>query len=243
MRTHGARLGRTVMRLGLSLCGALSLAMGTALGLGAQSVVVDQGTFSLSMGGEVIGSEEFSIRRAGFGRSAAYIASGTVALSLDGESQELRPLLSAHAPEGAADGYQLKVSGIDASEAVLNLVGPRFVASFRSAAGEEEREFSASTHTRIVERLVAHHYYFLGNVSEGARVPVIEPHSRLVMDLVAGAWVDEELRLGPNRVDARKVVFRDGEQERIVWFDRQGRVLRVEIPTLQYVAERQDLVG
>jgi hypothetical protein len=55
--------------------------------------------------------------------------------------------------------------------------------------------------------------------------------------------MDEELRLGPNRVDARKVVFRDGEQELIVWFDRQGRVLRVEIPTLQYVAERQDLVG
>ena len=243
MRTHDARLGRTVMRLGVSLCASLLLAMGTALGLGAQSVVVDQGTFSVSIGGEVIGSEEFSIRRAGFGRGAAYIASGAVALSRDGESQELRPLLSAHAPEGAADGYQLKVSGIDASEVVLNLVGPRFVSNFRSAAGEEEREFSASTHTRIVERLVAHHYYFLGNVSEGARVPVIEPRSRLVMDLVAGAWVDEELRLGPNRVDARKVVFRDGEQERIVWFDRQGRVLRVEIPALQYVAERQDLVG
>jgi len=38
-------------------------------------------------------------------------------------------------------------------------------------------------------------------------------------------------------------VFRDGEQERVVWFDRQGRVLRVDIPALQYVAERSDLVG
>ena len=74
-------------------------------------------------------------------------------------------------------------------------------------------------------------------------VPIIEPLSRLSINLVAGAWVDEEVRLGPNRVDARKVVFRDGEQERVVWFDRQGRVLRVDIPALQYVAERSDLVG
>ena len=204
---------------------------------------MDQGTFSVSIGGNVIGSEEFSIRRAGLGPSAAYIASGAVTLSRGGEFQELRPLLSAHAPEGAADAYQLKVTGADASEVVLNLVGPRFVSNFRSAAGEEEREFSASTQTRIVEQLVAHHYYFLGNVSEGAMVPVIEPRSRTVTDLVAGPSVDEELRLGPNRVDARRVVFGAGEQERIVWFDRQGRVLRVEIPALQYVAERQDLVG
>lgn len=231
------------MRLILSLCGLLFLLIGTVLELGAQSAVVDQGTFSVSVSGEVIGREEFSIRRAGLGRSAAYIASGAVTLLLDGESQELRPLLSAHAPEGATDGYQLKVTGMDASEIVINLVGPRFVSSFRSAAGEEEREFSARTHTRIVEQFVAHHYYFLANVSEGTQVPVIEPRARVVMDLVAGAWTNEELRLGQNRVEARRVVFQDGDHERIVWFDRQGRVLRVEIPGLEYVAERQDLVG
>lgn len=231
------------MRLIRSLCGSLLLSIGTALGLGAQSVVVDQGTFSVSVGGRVIGTEEFSIRRAGLGPSAAFIASGAVKLSLEEGFQELRPLLSAHAPDGAADGYQVKVTGVDASEVVLNLVGPRFVSNFRSAAGEEEREFSASARTRIIERLVAHHYYFLANVSEGMQVPVIEPRSRAVMDLVAGPWVNESLRLGPNQVEARKVVFRDGDQERIVWFDRQGRVLRVEIPALEYVAERQDLVG
>ena len=231
------------MRLGRSLLASLVLATGSALGLGAQSVVVDQGTFSVAIDGEVIGSEEFSIRRAGLGRTAVYFASGTVTLSRNGESQELRPMLSAHAPEGAADGYQLKVTGFDASEIELNLVGPRFVSSFRSAAGQEEREFSATAHTRILEQFVAHHYYFLGDVTDGTLVPVIEPRSRLAINLVAGAWVDEELLLGPNRVAARKVVFRDGEQERVVWFDRQGRVLRVEIPALRYVAERQDPVG
>ena len=42
---------------------------------------------------------------------------------------------------------------------------------------------------------------------------------------------------------ARRVAFRSGEHERIVWFGSQGQVLRVEVPSLGYVAERQDLVG
>jgi hypothetical protein len=53
-----------------------------------------------------------------------------------------------------------------------------------------------------------------------------------------------ELRLGPNRVPALRVDFAsDRDDDRVVWFDRQGRVLRVEIPSLRYVAERIDLVG
>jgi hypothetical protein len=45
-------------------------------------------------------------------------------------------------------------------------------------------------------------------------------------------------------VPARQSVFsEDDGTERRVWFDRQGRVLRVEIPSLGWVAERTDLVG
>ena len=44
-----------MMRLGQCLCGSLLLTICTALALGAQSVVVDQGTFSVSIGGEIIG--------------------------------------------------------------------------------------------------------------------------------------------------------------------------------------------
>jgi hypothetical protein len=58
-----------------------------------------------------------------------------------------------------------------------------------------------------------------------------------------GAAREESLQLGPNVVDARRVELSAGDDRRIVWFDRLGRVLRVSIPARGYVAQRTDLVG
>jgi hypothetical protein len=38
------------------------------------------------------------------------------------------------------------------------------------------------------------------------------------------------------------VDFTSGEERHAVWFDRLGRVLRVEVPARGYVAERVDLL-
>ena len=108
---------------------------------------------------------------------------------------------------------------------------------------EEEREFLARPETRILEEGVAHHYYFLSSLREGSAAPVLEPRTRRQLRLVASAWVDQVLDLGTTQVPARRVVFTAGEEERIVWFDRQGRVLRLEIPSRSFAAVRTDLVG
>ena len=237
------RIPVPVRALGPVLCFAIGAGAVGLRSLAAQSVVVDQGTFALSVEGALVGTEEFSIRRAGFGNDAVFIASGVVTTALGAESQDLRTLLRATAPDGAAGGYQVKVAGAEAVEITLSLAGRRFVSSFVSDAGQEEREFRARPGTRIVEHLVAHHFYFLRNLREGASTPVIEPRSRLELELTAGAWEDEEIRLGRNRVSARRVVFSTSQGDRLVWFDRQGRVLRVEVPASGYVAVRQDLVG
>jgi hypothetical protein len=49
--------------------------------------------------------------------------------------------------------------------------------------------------------------------------------------------------LGARDEPAPKETFTAADETRMVWIDRQGRVLRVEIPSAGYVAERQDLVG
>jgi len=209
----------------------------------AQSVLVDEGTFAVRLEGREAGTEEFAIRRAGMGNDATVIANGVVQLTTDQGHLELRPLLETVLPDGAAASYQLKVSGTETAELSLALAGRRYVSRIRTDAGEEEREFLARPETRILEEDVAHQYYFLRNVREGTRVPVIEPRTRRQLQLVASAWTDEEVRVGAARVQARRVSFSGGDAERVVWFDRQGRVLRVEIPARGYVAERQDLVG
>lgn len=227
----------------------LVLALASALlplSLGAQSVVVDEGTFALTMGGKPAGTESFQIRRAGVGTEAIAISQAHVQLNEPEGRVELTPLLEDSLASGVATSYHLKVSGAVTSEMSLKLAGRRYVSLIRSSAGEEQREYLARPGTHILEKGVAHQYYFLRNVRAGTKVPVIEPRTRREFQLTATASTDVELQLGPNTVPARKVTFtgdNGGGDTRTVWYDRQGRVLKVEIPSLGYVAERQDLVG
>lgn len=209
----------------------------------AQTVVVDQGTFTLTVAGRSAGTETFAIRRSGLGNEGTILAHGVVTLTLDGNESEVRPVLVAIPTDGSTTEYEVKVSGADEMEGRLVLAGNRYVSRFRSAAGEEEREFLARPGTRVLDVMVAHQYYFLRGVREGTVASIVEPRTRRAIDLVASAWENEVIQLGPNRVPARRVTFGVGADARTVWYDSQGRVLRVAIPALNYVAQRQDVVG
>ena len=208
----------------------------------AQGVVVDQGRFAVTLDGESAGFEDFTIRRAGLGGDAAIFANGTITLTRAGGAQQILPLLRAIPPDGIASQYQVEVTGVEPLDLRLRLAQRRYVAVIQSQLGEEQREFPAQPDTRIVDVDVAHHYYFLREVREGTVTPVLEPRLRGHLQLRAGAPEDEELRLGQTAVQARRIELSAGEDRRIVWFDRVGRVLRVEIPSRRYVAQRVDLL-
>lgn len=229
-----------MMRSGLTRALALAFALpGAAL---AQGVVVDQGRFTVMLDGNVAGTEEFTIRRAGLGGDAAIFANGTVTLTRAGGEQRIVPLLRATPPDGIANQYQVEVMGAERLDLRLRLAQRRYVAVIQSASGEEQREFPAHPDTRLLEADVAHHYYFLRDVREGSVTPVLEPRTRGHAELRAGAATEVEVRLGQTVVTARRVVFSSGDETRTVWYDRVGRVLRVEIPVRRYVAERVDLL-
>jgi len=225
----------------------LTAALGALLTVPAlasgQSVVVDEGTFAVTLRGRDAGTETFSIRRAGLGSDATIISNAVVQLQTEAGVLTLRPLLETLLPDGAASKYQLEATGAEPMELSLSLAGRRFVSRIRTGAGEEEREFLARAETRILEDLVAHHYYFLRGVRESSTTPAIEPRTRRQLQLTATSSTDVEVTLGSIRVPARRVAFSTSEDERTVWFDRQGRVLRVEVPARGYVAVRTDLVG
>jgi hypothetical protein len=218
-------------------------AMTAPLPLHAQSVVVDEGTFTVTVNGRDAGTETFAIRRSGLGNEGTVLAHGVVTLSLEGGRQEVRPILEAIPTNGTTTRYQVTVSGAEELQASLALAGNRYVSEFRSPAGEEEREFLARPATHVLDVMVAHQYYFMRGVLEGSRATVIEPRTRRSISLEASGWEDDEISLGRNRVPARRVTFGVGDDARTVWYDGQGRVLRVAVPSLGYVAEREDLVG
>ena len=203
-----------------------------------QGIVVDQGEFSVTINNRTSGSEEFTIRRAGIGRDDAIFANAVVRFETAG-GQEVRPLLRASPPAGIATSYQVEVDGSDALALQLRLAGQlRYVAIISSALGEEHREFPALPDTRVLEQDVAHHYYFLRDAREGTTIPVLEPRTRSRFLLQVSAPQDEELQLGQRLFQTRRVEFFAGEDRRVVWYDRLGRVLRVSIPLRGYLAER-----
>ncbi len=210
----------------------------------AQGVVVDEGTFAVSIDGLASGTEAFVIRRPGVGRQDALFANGTVALSRPEGRQEMRPLLHAAPPDGIAVRYQVSVTGLDAVEVQVARSERRYVATIRSNRGAEDREFQAHTDTRVLELQVAHHYYFLRDLRSERTVHTLEPRTSTQGLITARESSQVTIRLGRNQIQAKRVIFTtDGGVNQTVWYDRQGRVLRVEIPSQGYIAERTDLVG
>lgn len=230
------------MRPSLGAATLVALAVLVPYGASGQGLVVDQGRFVVTVRGDSVGVEDFTIRRAGLGREDAIFANATVILSREGASQEIRPLLRATPPDGIAIEYQVEVTGLDAMELGLRRAGRRFVATIQSELGEEQREFAAGPETRVLETDVAHHYYFLRDAREGSVTPALVPRTREHIEVIAGASTEEDLHVGTAVVAARRVEFSTGADSRVVWFDRLGRVLRVEIPASGYSAERLDVL-
>jgi len=215
----------------------------SAAGLDAQALVVDEGSYAIEIDGTPAGLERFTIRRAGVLQEVREISSGTLTLGSGAAAVEVHPLLEVVGNARRVASYQVKVSGDGNPEVALRLAGGRYVASIRSRSGEEEREYRALPGTRILEEDVAHLHHYLEDASPGQRIPVIEPRTGRSFQLEVASVAEDTLRIGWRTVPARRMELTGGADSRSVWFDGQGRVLRVEVPARKYVAVRQDIVG
>lgn len=201
----------------------------------AQNVLLDEGAFTIYLGDREVGRETFTIRRMGSGADARIIANAVV----DVDARQIRPLLET-TPDFGLTAYEVKISGREETEIAVQLTGRRFVARVRSAAGEQEREFRAREDAVLLEENVAHQYYFLTSAAdeEGATLAVIVPGATEMADLAVRSVARVSLPIGGETLEARRVTLVVDGVERSVWVDARGRVLRVEIPSTGYRAER-----
>jgi hypothetical protein len=236
MRSHDSPAVRLPTALAL---GALLL---LAAPVAAQTAVDDAGTFRVYVGGHDVGAEEFTIRQAGVGANAEIQAAGRVTLNLATGSLELAPRLRTAGFQADPVSYEVTVGG-DSPRRISGTVGSgRFSARIVTASGEQMREYVASAGAVVLDDAVAHHYYFLARRTRSGRVPVLVPReNRQVMATVRD--------LGEDRVDVHGVqatlyrisVTPDGGDERHVWLDSLGRVIRVSIPARDYLAVRSEI--
>lgn len=225
-------------RIGLGVIGLIAFMAGT---LPAQTVTLDEGTFRLLVGGQEVGTETFTIRRNGGGDNAVVIATGKVVIDTARGGQQINAEMQVAGSALRPAAYQVKVEGQEAQQIAGRVAGGRFSARIVSSSGEMLREYLASDGAVVADEGVAHHYYFLAQrvASAGARVPVIIPRQSRQVTAQVSASSNVTLNIGGTPVKAsRFAVVVTGAPERQVWVDEQGRVLRLEIPARNYVAER-----
>ncbi len=216
----------------------------SAEGASAQDTKIDDGTFRLLVGGREVGRETFSIRRAGQGDAAVTIAQGRVVRSDPGAAGEVTSNLQVNGPALRPSSYQLEVRGDERERITGRVTGGRFSARITSSAGEMMREYLAGEGAVVVDDGIAHHHYFLGGRGAAGdyRVPVIVPRrSRQISANVRNVG-SSRVQAGGGTVDAVHLVVEFSEgPTRHVYMDDEGRLLRVEIPDLDFAAVRVQL--
>ena len=226
------------------------LTLGVALALGALPAqaqgVLDRGTFRLTLAGQEVGSESFTIRQDGTGAAAVTVAQGSVALDTGKVAQELTSWLRMSATGARPAEYRLNVQGSSQEQITGSVAGGRFSARIVSPAGEMMREYLASDGAVVVDDGLVHQYYFVAQRagSAGTRVALLIPRESRQVIATVSAGGSEPIDIGGKRVDARLLrVSGAGLPERQLWVDAQGRVLRFSIPSRGFVATRTALPG
>lgn len=211
--------------------------------LAAQTTTLDEGTFHISVAGKEIGSETFSIRQNGTGDGAVIVATGRVVIDAERGPQEVSSELQVGGRTLRPAAYEVRVQGSGAERISGRVVGGRFSAQIISPAGESMREYLAGDGAILADDGVAHHYYFLARRIAGktARVPLIIPRQNRQLNANVVVTGTERITVGGKNIEARRMsITPAGNPERIVWTDADGRVLRMEIPSVGLVATRDE---
>jgi hypothetical protein len=215
---------------------ALALGALAPSSLAAQGRILDEGTFSVTRGG-VSQTENFRITRIenGLIKATATVVSGT---------QRVTSILTVDSV-GTPVAYDVTVTEKGAKSVGVKAVagGARLVAKTNDQHGDESmREYPiAAGQSLLVESGLLHQLYFAAQGRKPGSLQVIDPRGGRVTPSTLSAHGLEPVDVGGKSVTGTHYSLVSGGVKRDFWVDSAGRLLRVEIPSDQLVAAREEL--
>lgn len=204
----------------------------------AQVVVLDQGIMTISVAGERVGREDFSIRRNL--ADGGIVAQGNV-LRADGRAEVILTMDSTGLP------VRFQISRYSGGRRTEHTSGEyrRGLWSARTVVpnGESAREFRLPDLVLAADDSVAHHAWVLLRFVHGSALPVLRPRGLALRPVVVESGGADSVFFGLDKYDAVRWLVRDGAGGpvlREVWADAQGRLLRVRIPSVGLDATRDE---
>lgn len=224
-----------------ALAGAVAVLISAPLpsSLRAQVRVVDEGTFTVYLGGERVGREDFSIRAVPGTAGATYVAQGNVligsnrvavAMSTDSAGFPIR-----YSMESSEDGLVVETVSGEASRGV-------WLGRAQRESGASAREFRLPAGTVAAELRVAHQLWFALRRG-GGMMRVLLPRTLAMADVMVEDAGPDRVTLGLQDIVTRRWVVRPTSGTMPIheaWTDLDGRVLRLRVPTLDLEALRDE---
>lgn len=210
-----------------------------------QETTVDAGSFTILRGSTKIGREEFRIRRAsppGLG----FLLTGTVVYP----DRRMLPVLGTDSA-GSPERYQVDVRIGDRRAELLSLQIGHGQGSTRvqTSRGETATEFEVPPEARLLDDSIFSQYYFLvrplysaGRTAVGTSVtlPVILPRRATSATMRLEVVGPDSVDAGGGRRAATRWRLSGSGDERELWADAGGRILRVVFPGVGLTAVRDD---
>jgi hypothetical protein len=219
------------------LLSLLTLLLGTAVVLPGQVQTIDEGSFTLFLGAERVGREEFSLRRVPDGDRVVILSQATIAW----DARRLAPALRTTAT-GDPVSYQIEIrdDGRVTTMVTASVGGGRLSQRVVTDKGESARQFPLSPGTLILDEDVVHQYYFVAQRGAGT-IPVLVPRRLGRESVVVSALADTRVEIGTGTVTARHFTVTDAAGiVTDLWVDAAGRLLRLAVTARGFVAVRDE---
>jgi hypothetical protein len=217
------------------VCGLLFV----ATAVGAQSAVVDEGTFMVTRGGAPIGRESFRIVRAPGPNGQVFRATGQSALG------DVRFTTSLGTDSsGVPVTYESELS--QRGEVIQRLQGRgrpgRFSVVVWTKSGEAAREYLLNNGALLIDDEVIHQFYFIPVAAARGQLVVIAPRAGRQGHYRLEERSSETVEIAGRGVATRRFALIPASGDsRVVWTDANGRLLKVSIPEKGITAVRDDL--
>lgn len=202
----------------------------------AQGRIIDEGTFAVTRAGTTQ-TENFRIARAenGLIKATGQVVSPAqrIASSLTFDSL------------GTPVKYDVAVTEKGVKTAIVSAesgVG-RLIAKSNNQRGDESmREYPLTAgHSILLDEGLVHQLYVAALGRKPGSVQVIDPRGSRAGMATLSAMGLEPVEVGGKSVTATHYSLVSGAMRRDFWLDASGRLLRVEVPSLQLVAAREEL--
>jgi hypothetical protein len=202
---------------------------------------VDAGRFEIRLGDRVAGTETFAIRRQG----EQYMAVGRITIERDAESLRSVELGLRYDRAFLPRRYELRTLEGRRARIVASRTGNRLRLTTSTEEGERVTEFLAGDRLLLVERNVAHHYYFvirhllLEEARPGFELEALVPAAGRAFPLTLRGTTRASVTIGDEEVTATRYDLTLGDEPVRVWVDRaKVRILQVAAPRRRWTATR-----